>query len=300
MEQGWIVLIDKTPKGVFSTAEIKVLIEKGILKANDLAIYLDQDASKENSKWQFIWQYAEFKSEHTLEPVAITKDSAHLKPHHKVKAEKKSGEVLPQELASLKVEDLIPRANRKIISMPETPIPQGERLEDAPVPRSFDWRSFSRPLGVIGFGALLSVLVYRQLSPPEKPAPPLTLAKPSSTPTVAAARPQAARGATKLPPQTKKPEPTPPTARDVAAESDKKEDKSEARKEDKDKESSREIQNFLEQRRKEEEEQREEEYTDHVIKHKAKKKIRPADEVEDEGYIEEEDAPSEDSDEEEH
>ena len=112
---GWIVIIEKAPKGPLSTEEVKVLLEKGMVKPNDLALKVTPGAGKERSDWKFVWMYTEFNRRKDGAPGEPERDQFERRvPVADLEAKRKAAESLPTELSDLPVEDLIPKASRKI------------------------------------------------------------------------------------------------------------------------------------------------------------------------------------------
>ena len=78
-EYRWIVLIQKAPKGPFTALEVNALMEKGVLRYNDLGVRILKGDEKSNTGWKFLWQYPEFERRLPEEP----KPKPKLKPRAK-------------------------------------------------------------------------------------------------------------------------------------------------------------------------------------------------------------------------
>lgn len=121
----WILLVQKSPKGPFTLTEVNALLEKGIIRRNDLALKMEPkegaaDGKKVGGSWKILWQYPEFdrRQEERAQTDAIVpappREGDRRSP---LNEEKKAGlvkELLPEELGEIKAEDLIGKSTREI------------------------------------------------------------------------------------------------------------------------------------------------------------------------------------------
>ena len=163
----WIVLIQKIPKGPFTTTELESLIEQGLVRRNDVAFQMLEGSTKANSGWKFIWQFTEFERR-----VAPTASSA-IRPHEPEQDRRKIGvsstpDLPMDEIATIQPDDLVLRARR------DSGQAHGEPLTGPTVTHR------KRPLGWLIGGAGLAGALWYLASPSSAP---LTNAPGPRTPT---------------------------------------------------------------------------------------------------------------------
>ncbi len=126
----WILLVQKSPKGPFTFPEVNALLEKGIIRRNDLALKMElkepgPDGKKVGGNWKILWQYAEFdrRQEEPKKIEVAANEMSSLYPAREgerrraaddsVRAEQIS-ELLPEELSDIHPEDLIGKTSREM------------------------------------------------------------------------------------------------------------------------------------------------------------------------------------------
>lgn len=102
----WIVLLQKAPKGPFTTQEVESLIAQGLVRRNDVAFQMLEGETKAHTGWKFIWQFAEF--ERRDEKPAPQKPKPHEPQEDRRQAARApSTGILPEDIAAIKPDDLL-------------------------------------------------------------------------------------------------------------------------------------------------------------------------------------------------
>ena len=108
----WVVLMNRVPRGPYEAADIHALIERGLLRAMDLA-YIPGPA-KDPLEWKFLWQFPEFERRKQLP--ANTPASPD-QPSARVRRDMTETEIrseifarLPKDIASADSEELLRKA----------------------------------------------------------------------------------------------------------------------------------------------------------------------------------------------
>jgi hypothetical protein len=159
----WIVLIEKVPRGPLSQSDIELLIERGVVRRNDLAMQVASIDGKHESAWKFIWQYTPFdrRRNQTATPAANAKPPAPQPERRKMVDPKTLSEPpkvteLPDEILNITPEELILKARPAPTSHRE------ESVDDASPPVRKEPVTYSSNPGGRGSGrwafALSSVL----------------------------------------------------------------------------------------------------------------------------------------------
>lgn len=154
-QKQWIILLNKSPRGPFSQDEISELIKQGILRHIDLAFLVPEKPGETQAVWKFIWQFSEFDSrrhEKESPPPAAVLEKRTPKTEDQVVTQIQ--EIVPLDLQSITVDDLILRAN----SAPRREVSFSSSGEEKEQGRSF--KSFERgqKSNTGGLAALFSVL----------------------------------------------------------------------------------------------------------------------------------------------
>ncbi len=105
----WIVLINKSPKGPLTKEDIDTLLEKKVIRGNDIAYLLPVEGEgKTTTEWKLLWQFPEFnrRVEPTFSPEKERRETPPAEPTLGI------AETLPQDLREISVEELIPRTTR--------------------------------------------------------------------------------------------------------------------------------------------------------------------------------------------
>lgn len=113
MGNRWIVLIDKSPKGPLTEAEIHALLEQGIVRTNDIAYRVEQNSGGK-AEWKFLWQFSEFdrrNSAHTTQAKFPILERRTPRPSAEVEEEKKK--ILLEDIDLIRPEDLTYRPTTK-------------------------------------------------------------------------------------------------------------------------------------------------------------------------------------------
>ena len=113
----WVVLVQRKPRGPMGEPEVQALLNKGIVRTNDLAFEVSPDTGKALTDWKMLWQFTEF--DRRAKKLAEEKAKAGPGPttierRGPVTAEKiqaKVKEAIPEELLDITPEDLIPKQN---------------------------------------------------------------------------------------------------------------------------------------------------------------------------------------------
>jgi len=117
----WVVILNRSPKGPLTQDEVKALLDKKLLRLNDLAFQLAPDGSVEKSEWKLLWQFPEFNRRGQRGPdvtpqpqQAVQERRAEESPEE---TKKRILENLPADIAAINPEDLI--AQRRAPAMSE-------------------------------------------------------------------------------------------------------------------------------------------------------------------------------------
>lgn len=112
----WIVLINRAPKGPLVEEEVRALIDEGIIRRNDLACIVPPDKAQK-SEWKFLWQFREFdrRIENVVAANVATSSEVipgeaaedRRAPVHNEVLSFKAKTLLPEDIASIKTEDLL-------------------------------------------------------------------------------------------------------------------------------------------------------------------------------------------------
>ena len=165
-ENLWIVILEKAPRGPLTTAEVQTLLSRGMLRMNDLALPVVPGAPKSRADWKFVWQFPDFDRrsavpiEDNTQEMPIPERRA--EPISQEKTRSLVQEALPAELLDLPVEDLIPKANRRIPSFDESLVVPEDDEDRAP---SVPFWSRSKWLAGAGVGAAGLILLVRMFGP---------------------------------------------------------------------------------------------------------------------------------------
>jgi hypothetical protein len=171
----WIVLVQKTPKGPFTTEELQSLIEQGLVRRNDVAFQVLEGSQKAHTGWKFIWQFEEFErrnpDENSSPRPNEPEEERRTNPRREITLEE-----LPPEIAAIQPDDLVlgrrdPFAQNETVEMNE------QKIESSPKNR-FGWV-------YAGVGLAGLVLVYwfqsgRQIANTLSPKPPTPSRPPAS------------------------------------------------------------------------------------------------------------------------
>ncbi len=150
MNRIWILLVQKSTKGPFALSEVSELLDKGVIRRNDLALKIDPDAPKGTGSWKMLWQYEEFDRRReewdAAEPIptlAPPKEGDRRNQIDEKEADRLVQEALPIELGEIQPEDLIQRSTREMMRPSDSASieifpsddPRREQPEEAPTPR---------------------------------------------------------------------------------------------------------------------------------------------------------------------
>src|SRR3954466_12194640 len=105
----WIVLLDKSPRGPLTAEEIQALLDKGIVRRNDIAYQLpDSPDSKATTEWKLLWQFADF--DRRSEPKNVA-NAAPMERRVQEPTEITRSPLaeLPEDLLNISPEDLLPK-----------------------------------------------------------------------------------------------------------------------------------------------------------------------------------------------
>jgi len=117
----WIVLLNKSPHGPFTEDIIKVLLEQGVVRINDVAFKVPQGEDKSHSEWKFLWQFSEFdrrlgrenRDEKTPPaPIITPAEAERRKAASELEAKRKVESTLPVDLINISPEELIVRSSQ--------------------------------------------------------------------------------------------------------------------------------------------------------------------------------------------
>ncbi len=127
----WIVIINRMPKGPLEREEIVALIDEGIIRRNDLAC-LVLESKSEKSEWKFLWQFPDFdrritENREVSPELAASREEERRQLASVVELTRKKSTLLPEELASIRPEDLIFRATSSSASGDVTAAEMEER-----------------------------------------------------------------------------------------------------------------------------------------------------------------------------
>jgi len=106
----WIVLVNKMPMGPLSIDEINAFIDGNIIRRGDPAYLVEENTGKA-TEWKFLGQYPEFdrradKSE-VYGPHELPLHAKRRELENNQKTESRLKSLLPKELESIRLEDLI-------------------------------------------------------------------------------------------------------------------------------------------------------------------------------------------------
>lgn len=108
----WIVLIEKVPRGPLSHSDIEVLLQKAIIRRNDVAMQVASVDGTKPAGWKFIWQYSQFdrrKSESEAGAIAVPEERR--APRVQPAVPPSPTESLSEEILNISPEELILRAH---------------------------------------------------------------------------------------------------------------------------------------------------------------------------------------------
>lgn len=125
----WIVLLNKSPKGPLTTLEVKTLVDRQILRLNDLGFQIGPD-EKPLSDWKLLWQFAEFnrRGDASVPPAgsapkppepkrpALTPEQERRRQMSEEEAKRRIIENLPPDLAEINPEDLVAKPSRTAVT----------------------------------------------------------------------------------------------------------------------------------------------------------------------------------------
>lgn len=166
----WIVLIEKTPRGPLSEAEIKTLLSQGVVRINDIA-YKVESSDSSRAEWKFLWQFVEFdrrNSTHSEREAFRERERRTTKEQTELKEEANS--LLPNELSAIQPEDLVFHSTSSDEKRIDSELP--DRLPDLPQGSKFSGQSrwlLAAPLVlVIGYALTRVQLKTEVVEEPKK------------------------------------------------------------------------------------------------------------------------------------
>ncbi len=112
----WIVLISKVPSGPFSIDEVRELLRTKAIRSNDVAFRYMDGQPKNNSGWKLLWQFPEFDRRSSTPAVTISTERRKIPPVVPTPAQIHA--LLPEELSSIRPEDLVPSPKKTPLSEP--------------------------------------------------------------------------------------------------------------------------------------------------------------------------------------
>lgn len=115
LQKQWIVLLNKSPRGPFTAAEIHSLIAQKVIRHNDVAYLIPENRDSERAAWKFLWQFEEFdsrKNENSNPPPAAILEKRTPKTESEILAQ--VTEQVPLDLQSIRAEDLIVRTSSAV------------------------------------------------------------------------------------------------------------------------------------------------------------------------------------------
>lgn len=145
----WIVLVNRSPRGPFLEKELHQLIDQRVIRPNDIAYLVPEHSDSEKAAWKFLWQFEQFDSRKNEQkeslPAAILEKRMPKTPEQ---VQAQIDEQLPLDLQSIRVEDLIVRANEGSRREPFIPRGNPERESVSRVPSSggFSFKFGTAPL----------------------------------------------------------------------------------------------------------------------------------------------------------
>lgn len=147
-ESRWIVLIDKTPRGPLTEAEVRTLIEQKIVRVNDLASKLEARVEGKKAEWKFLWQFPEFDRRRDRDGTTKAPVEERREKKDEAKLEEKKQQLLPEELEGIHPEDLsyhstaITPSSQPKHSFENTPFENPTAPTIGQI-RQFNWRAFA-------------------------------------------------------------------------------------------------------------------------------------------------------------
>lgn len=101
LTSGWVILLNKSPRGPFSEEEVVSLIQQKLVRPNDMALRVSGETK---SNWRLIKTYPEFQSAFsgTISDAVVTDPQPIITP------------VNFEDLPELKAEDLVPRTVKNV------------------------------------------------------------------------------------------------------------------------------------------------------------------------------------------
>lgn len=109
----WIVLINKSPRGPLTEAEVRALLAQGMIRHNDVAYQVTVEAPTQHSEWKLLWQFEEFNrrspESHPKKKAVPTDEEKRAKIPEK-QLVKQALDELPEDLLDIAPEDLLPRS----------------------------------------------------------------------------------------------------------------------------------------------------------------------------------------------
>jgi hypothetical protein len=140
----WVVLLNKSPKGPLSKEEIDELLQKNVLRRNDIAYLLPpEENAKAPTEWKLLWQFPEFDRRGEESPAVVDRRQT------PVQAVKKATEKFPQELLNISPADLVLHSRRPEEN-PEAPLPAAPSAPDSISFFPFFWRVAAVGVGIGG------------------------------------------------------------------------------------------------------------------------------------------------------
>ncbi|MBI3294476.1 MAG: hypothetical protein HYZ71_07065 [Deltaproteobacteria bacterium] len=150
----WIVLIQKTPKGPFTTAEVESLIAQGLIRRNDVAFQTMEGEPKAHTGWKFIWQFPDFERR-TPKATPQTPKPHEPQQDRRTTPRAPSTDEIPAEIAAIRPDDLVVTGKAKISR--HLPVPEGQGD-----PKVGEGRRF--PLGWVVSGVGMAGLIFAWLA----------------------------------------------------------------------------------------------------------------------------------------
>lgn len=104
----WIVLIQKTARGPLSEAEIRSLLQQGLISVTDVAFRVD-GVRKGNAEWKFLFQYPEFDRRKEKRPEPAKTAETPTPEKREPKPPPDATKLLPEDWLKISVQDWLIR-----------------------------------------------------------------------------------------------------------------------------------------------------------------------------------------------
>lgn len=169
----WIVLLNKSPKGPLSKEEIEALLEKKILRRNDIAYLVPTDSdAKTPTEWKLLWQFPQF--DRRIGPSELTPEE------RRAQHEPTFGpsENIPLEFRDISPDELILRSRRYDET---TEVSVGPSTPTEETTSKLSWRQWAFATSAVSLGGL-AVWMFLSLSPvPLTPVAPTSMENRTTT-----------------------------------------------------------------------------------------------------------------------